>query len=82
MTPAQLIAQGQLTDPEVNFATVHRLTSACNCSHEFSLPHGNFDIWVTRCTTPGNQPCRGHFSPCEQNAKVARGKSSLAYTHY
>ena len=29
---------------------------------------------VTRCRTPGKQPCRGNFSPCEQNAKVAPGQ--------
>ena len=29
---------------------------------------------VTRCTTPGNPPCRGNFSPYEQNAKVAPGQ--------
>ena len=44
---------------------------ACNCSHEISLPRGNFERRVTRCTTLGNPPCRGNFSPREQNAKVA-----------
>ena len=49
MVPGQLIAPGQLTDPGVNFASVHG-------------------------STPGNPPCRGNFSPCEQNAKVAPGQ--------
>ena len=48
----------------------------------FSLTRGNFERRVTHCTTPGNRPCQGNFSPCEQNAKVAPGKSSLADAHY
>ena len=36
-----------------------------------SLPQGNFERQVTHCTTLGNLPCRGNFSLCEQNAKVA-----------
>ena len=39
-------------------------------------------LHYSRFTTPGNPPCRGSFSPCEQNAKVARGKSSLTHAHY
>ena len=77
----QLIASGQLTDPRVNFASVHGLTSV-TVHTNFSLPRGNFERWVTRCTTPGNRPCQGNFSPCEQNAKLPRGKSSLAHVHY
>ena len=79
MIPGQLIAPGQLTDPGVDFASVHGLTpvtvhmSFC-CPHEFLLPRGNIERRVTRCTTPGNPPCRGNFSPCEQNAKVAPGQ--------
>ena len=70
MIPGQLIAPGQLTDPGVNFASVHGLTSA-TVHISFSLPWGNFGRRVSRCTTP---PCRGNFSPCEQNAKVAPGQ--------
>ena len=40
----------------------------------FSLPQGSFKKQVTRCTTPGNRPCRGKLYPCEQNAKVTLGK--------
>ena len=47
MIPGQLIARGQLTDPGLNFASAHGLT------------------------TPGNRHCRGNFSSCEQNPKVA-----------
>ena len=73
MIPGQLIAPGQLTDPGVNFASVHGLTLV-TVHMSFSLPRGNFERRVTRCTTPGNPPCRGNFSPCEQNAKVVPGQ--------
>ena len=73
MIPGQLIAPGQLTDPGVNFASVDGLTPV-TVHMSFSLPRGNFKRPVTRCTTPGNSPCRGNFSPCEQNAKVAPGQ--------
>ena len=46
---------GQLTDPGVNFASVHDLTSV-TVHIKFSLPQGNFERQVTRCTTPGNPP--------------------------
>ena len=72
MIPGQLIAPGQLTDPGVNFASVHGLTPV-TVHTSFSLPRGNFERRVTPCTTPGNPPCLGNFSPCEQNAKVAPG---------
>ena len=73
MIQGQLIALGQLTDLGVNFASVHNLTPV-TVYMSFSLPQGNFDRWVTRCTTPGNPPCRVNFSPCEQNAKVVPGQ--------
>ena len=71
MIPGQLIVPGQLTEPGVNFASVHGLTPV-TVHMSFSLPWGNFERRVTRCT-PGNPPCRGNFSPCEQNSKVAPG---------
>ena len=58
--------------PRVNFASVHGLTHV-PVHMSFSLPRGNSERRVTRCTTPGNPPCRGNFSPCEQNAKVVPG---------
>ena len=73
MIPGQLIAPGQLTDPGVNFASVHGLTPG-TVYMSFSLPRGNFERRVTRCTTPGNSSCRGNVSPCEQNTKVAPGQ--------
>ena len=73
MIPGQLIPPGQLTDPRGQLS-LGAWSDARNCSHEFSLPRGNFERRVTLCTTPGNPPCRGNFSPCEQNAKVAPGQ--------
>ena len=81
MILGQLIASGQLTDPGVNFASVYGLTPV-TIHMSFSLPRGNFERRGTLCTTPGNPPCRGNFSPSEQNAKLPRGKSSLAHAHY
>ena len=68
MIPGQLIGPEQLTDPWINFASVHGLTPV-TVHICFSLPWGNFERWVTRCTISGNPPCGGDFSPCEQNAK-------------
>ena len=79
--PGTTDCPGQLTDPRVNFASVHGLTLA-TIYMSFSLPQGNFERRVTRCTTPGNPPCRGNFSPCQQNTVVAPGKSSPAHAHY
>ena len=70
MIPGQLIAPGQLTDPGVNFASVHALVPV-TVHMSLSLRQGNFERQVTQCTTSGNLPCRGNFSPCEQNTKVA-----------
>ena len=53
-------------------STLPRCTVTVHMS--FSLPRGNFERRVTRCPTAGNPPCRGNFSPCEQNAKVAPGQ--------
>ena len=73
MIPGQLTASGQLTDPGVNFASVHDRTSV-TVHMNFSLPRGNFERRATHCTTPGNRPCHGNLSPGGQNAKVAPGQ--------
>ena len=39
-----------------------------------SSVHGLTPVTVHMSTTTGNPPCRGNFSPCEQNAKVAPGQ--------
>ena len=72
MIPGQLIALGQLTDPGVNLASVPGLTPV-TVHMSFSLPRGNFERRGTRYTTPGNPPCRGNFSRCEQKAKSYPG---------
>ena len=56
MIPGQLIAPGQLTDLGVNFVSVHGLIPV-TVHMSFSLPQGNFERRVTRCTTLGNPPC-------------------------
>ena len=81
MIPEHIIAPGQLTDPVVNFASVHGLTPV-TVHMSFSLPQGNFERRVTRCTTPGNPPCRGNFLNVNRKQKLPRGKSSLAHVHY
>ena len=58
MIPGQLIAPGQLTDRGVNFVSVHG-PMPVTVHMSFSLPLGNFERRVTRCTTQGNPPCRG-----------------------
>ena len=63
--------QGQLTDPRFNFASVHG-PKLVTVRMSFSLPRGNF-----RCCTSGNPPCRGNFSPFEQNEKLRRGRAVL-----
>ena len=70
MIPGQLIAPGQLTDPGSTLPLVHGLTPV-TVHMSFSLPRGNFERQVTRCTIPGNQLCRGNW-----------GKSSLTHVHY
>ena len=58
MIPGLLIAPGKLTDPGVNFTSMHGLTPV--------TVHVSFFI------APGQ--LRGNFSSCEQNAKVAPGQ--------
>ena len=51
MIPGQLIAPGELADPEVNFALVHGLMPVTVCM-TFSLPgatsRGGLPLWNTR----------------------------------
>ena len=68
MIPGQLIAPGQLTDLGVNFASVHGLAPV-TVHISFRCPRV-----ASRGGLPGNPPCRGNFSPDEQNAKVTPGQ--------
>ena len=81
MIPGQLIAPGQLTDRGVNFASVHGLTPV-TVHMSFSLPRGNFERQVTRCTTPGNPLAEVTLLDVNRTQKLPRGKSSLAHAHY
>ena len=74
MIQGQLSAPGQLTDPGVNFALVHGLTPITVHMSFFVAPgqlrsRGGSPVVQHRVTPP----CRGNFSPCEQNTKVAPG---------
>ena len=81
MTPGQLIAPGQLTDPGVNFASVHGLKPV-TVHMSFSLPRDNFERRVTRCTTRVTRLAEVIFLQVNRTQKLPRGKSSLAHAHY
>ena len=81
MIPGQLIAPGQLTDPGVNFASVHDLTPV--------TVHIRF--LLSRATSRGGLPVVQHlvirlaeviFLHVNKTQKLSRGKSSLAHAHY
>ena len=91
MSPRQLIAPGQLTNPGVNFASVHGLTPV-TVHMSFLLTRDNFEMRVTHCTTlRGGLPIVQHrvtriavvtFLHVDRTQKLPRGKSSLAHAHY
>ena len=68
MLPRQLIASGQLTDPGVNFASVHGLTSV-TVHMNLSLAQVTGLAKVT-------------FLHVNRTQKLLWGKSSLAHAHY
>ena len=81
MIPGQLIAPGQLTDPRVNFASVHGLTPV-TVHMSFSLP---------RATSRGGLPVVQHqvthlpevtFLHVNRMQKLPWGKSSPVHAHY
>ena len=78
MLPGQLIASGQLTDPGVNFASVHGLTSVA-VHMNFSWTWGNFEKRVKRCTTG---LAKVTFLRVNRMHKLPPDKSSLAHAHY
>ena len=74
MISGQIIAPGQLTDPGVNFASVHSLTPVTvHMSFRCPVATSRGGLPVVQHVT-GNLLCRSNFSPCEQNAKVAPGQ--------
>ena len=81
MIPGQLIAPGQLTDPGVNFASVHGLTPV--------TVHMSFSF--SGATSRGELPVVQHrvtllvevtFLHVNRTQTLSRGKSSLAHAHY
>ena len=71
MIPGQLIAPGQLTDPGVNFASVHGLTPV-TVHTSFRYPGA---------TSRGGLPAVQHvtFLHVNRTQKLPRGKGSLAH---
>ena len=65
---------GWLTDPVVNFASVHGLMSS-TVHMSFSLPLGKFERQVTYLT-------KVTLLHVNRMQKLPRGKSSLAHSHY
>ena len=81
MIQGQLIASGQLTDPGVNFTSVHCLTPV-NVHMSFSLPRG---------TSRGGLPFVQHritlfaevnFLRVNRTQKFPQGKSSHGHAYY
>ena len=81
MLPGQLIDSGQFTNPRVNFASVHGLTSVTVHIH-LSLPgatsRGALPIVQHQVTGLANVT----FLHVNRMQKLSRGKSSLAHAHY
>ena len=71
MIPGQLIAPGQFTDPRVNFASVHGLMPV-TVHMSFTLPRGNFERRVTRCTTPVTRLAEVTFLHVNRMQKLSR----------
>ena len=81
MIPGQLIAPGQLTDPGVNFASVHGLTPV-TVHMSFSLPRGNFERRLPVVQQRVTRLAEVTFLHVNRTQKLPRGKSSLAHAHY
>ena len=77
MIPGQLIASGQLTDPGVNFASVHGLTPVIVHIAPRQLREG-LPVVHHRVTHLAEVT----FLHVNRTQKLPRGKSSLAHTHY
>ena len=81
MIPGQLITPGQLTDPRVNFASVHSLTPV-TVHMSFRCPgatsRGGLHVVQHRVTRLAEVT----FLHVNRKQKLPRGKSSLAHAHY
>ena len=81
MIPGQLIAPGQLTDPGVNFTSVHGLIPV-TVHMSFSLPRGNFERGLPVLQHRVTRLAEVTFLHVNRTQKLLRGKSSLAHAHY
>ena len=81
MISGQLIASGQLTDPGVNFASVHGLTSV-TVHTNFSLPGATSRGMLSVVQHQVTGLSKVTFLHVNRTQKLPRGKSSLAHAHY
>ena len=81
MIPGQLIAPGQLTDPGVNFASVHGLTPV-TVHISFSLSRATSRDGLNVVQHRVTRLAEVTFLHVDRTQKLQRGKSSLAYAHY
>ena len=81
MIPGQLIAPGQLTDPEVNFALVHGLTPA-TVHMSFSLTRGNFERRLPGVLHRVTRLAEVTFLHVNKTQKFPMSNSSLVHAHY
>ena len=81
MIPGQLIAPGHLTDPGVNFASVHGLTPV-TVHMGFSLPRATFRGGLPAVQHRVTRLAEVNFLHVNRMQKLPRGKSSLVDAHY
>ena len=81
MIPGQLVAPGQLTDPGVNFASVHCLTPV-TVHKSFSLPRGKSRGGLPVVQHRVTRLAEVTFLHVNRTQKLPWGKSSLAHAHY
>ena len=81
MNPGQRIAPGQLTDPGVNFASVHGLTPM-TVHMSFFLPRGNFERRLPVAQHRVTRLAVVTFLHVNRTQKLPRGKSRLAHAHF
>ena len=80
--PVHMIpGQWQLTDPGVNFASVHGLMPV-TVHMSFSLPWGNLERRLPVVQHRVNRLVEVTFLHVNRTQKLPRGKSSLARAHY
>ena len=74
---------GQLTDPGVNFASMHGLTPV-TVHMSFSSPRGNFErrVIIPVVQHRVTRLAEVTFLHVNRMQKLPRGKSSLAHAHY